>query len=40
VDGMLQYINDGTLLILRSTVSPGVTKLVYQRIDVYKRQPL
>src|ERR1017187_1210058 len=32
VDGMLQYINDGTLLILRSTVSPGVTKLVYQRI--------
>jgi UDP-N-acetyl-D-mannosaminuronic acid dehydrogenase len=32
VDGMLQYITDGTLLILRSTVSPGVTKLVYQRI--------
>ena len=32
VDGMLQYISDGTLLILRSTVSPGVTKLVYRRI--------
>jgi UDP-N-acetyl-D-mannosaminuronic acid dehydrogenase len=32
LDNMLQYIKDGTLLVLRSTVSPGVTKLVYQRI--------
>jgi len=32
LDNMLQYIADGTLLVLRSTVSPGVTKLVYQRI--------
>ncbi len=32
VDGTLQHIKDGTLLVLRSTVSPGVTNLVYQRI--------
>jgi len=32
VDDLLGYISDGTLLILRSTVSPGVTNLVYQRI--------
>ena len=32
LDNVLQYIQDGTLLVLRSTVSPGVTKLVYQRI--------
>ncbi len=30
LDNVLQYIQDGTLLVLRSTVSPGVTKLVYQ----------
>jgi UDP-N-acetyl-D-mannosaminuronic acid dehydrogenase len=32
VDDLLGYISDGTLLILRSTVSLGVTNLVYQRI--------
>ena len=32
LDNVLQYIQDGTLLVLRSTVSPSVTKLVYQRI--------
>ena len=32
VDNLLQYVADGTLLVLRSTVSPGVTNLVYQRI--------
>ena len=32
LDGLLQYVQDGALLVLRSTVSPGVTKLVYQRI--------
>ena len=32
IDSLLDYIADGTLLILRSTVSPGVTNLVYQRI--------
>ena len=33
LDDILQYIPDGTLLVLRSTVSPGVTKLVYRRIQ-------
>lgn len=33
LDGILQHIQDGTLLVLRSTVSPGVTKLVYRRIQ-------
>jgi UDP-N-acetyl-D-mannosaminuronic acid dehydrogenase len=37
LDNMLQYIQDGTLLILRSTVSPGVTKLVYRRIRTLGR---
>lgn len=32
LDNVLQYVQDGALLVLRSTVSPGVTKLVYQRI--------
>jgi len=32
IDDLLGYISDGTLLILRSTVSPGVTNLVHQRI--------
>ncbi len=32
LDGLLTYLQDGTLLVLRSTVSPGVTKLVQQRI--------
>jgi len=33
IDGLLAYMNDGSLLILRSTVSPGVTRLVHQRIQ-------
>jgi UDP-N-acetyl-D-mannosaminuronic acid dehydrogenase len=37
LDNVLQYIQDGTLLVLRSTVSPGVTKLVYQRIGALGR---
>ena len=32
LDNVLQYVQDGALLVLRSTVSPGVTKLVYRRI--------
>ncbi len=32
LDDLLQYIADGTLLVLRSTVTPGVTNLVHQRI--------
>jgi UDP-N-acetyl-D-mannosaminuronic acid dehydrogenase len=37
VDDLLGYIGDGTLLILRSTISPGVTNLVYQRIHSLNR---
>ena len=37
LDNILQYIKDGTLLVLRSTVSPGVTKLVYRRIQTLGR---
>jgi len=37
LDNVLQYIQDGTLLVLRSTVSPGVTRLVYQRIRTLGR---
>ena len=33
IDGLMQYMKDGALLILRSTVSPGVTRLVHQRIQ-------
>jgi UDP-N-acetyl-D-mannosaminuronic acid dehydrogenase len=37
LDNILQYIKDGTLLVLRSTVSPGVTRLVYRRIQTLGR---
>jgi UDP-N-acetyl-D-mannosaminuronic acid dehydrogenase len=33
VDGALRNMRDGALLILRSTVYPGVTKLVYDRVQ-------
>jgi len=33
IDGLMEFMKDGALLILRSTVSPGVTRLVYQRIQ-------
>src|SRR5262245_38175279 len=32
IDRLLQEMRDGALLILRSTVYPGVTKLVYDRV--------
>ena len=32
VDGLLKHMKEGTLLVLRSTVYPGVTKLVYDHI--------
>ena len=32
IDALLDRMKDGTLLILRSTVYPGVTKLVYERL--------
>ncbi len=38
VDQLLSHMRDGTLLILRSTVYPGVTKLVYDRIETRGRR--
>lgn len=38
VDGLLGDMQDGSLLILRSTVYPGVTKLVYDRIQASGRK--
>jgi UDP-N-acetyl-D-mannosaminuronic acid dehydrogenase len=32
VDGLLNRLPDGALLVLRSTVYPGVTKIVYDRV--------
>jgi UDP-N-acetyl-D-mannosaminuronic acid dehydrogenase len=37
VDQLLQLMKDETLLVLRSTVYPGVTKLVYERIEALHR---
>jgi UDP-N-acetyl-D-mannosaminuronic acid dehydrogenase len=37
IDGLMEFMRDGSLLILRSTVSPGVTKLVYQRVQAMGR---
>lgn len=37
IDGLMQYMKDGSLLILRSTVSPGVTRLVHKRIQTCGR---
>lgn len=33
IDGLTEFMKEGALLILRSTVSPGVTRLVHQRIQ-------
>jgi UDP-N-acetyl-D-mannosaminuronic acid dehydrogenase len=38
VDGSLRNMRDGALLILRSTVYPGVTKLVYDRVELLGRK--
>jgi UDP-N-acetyl-D-mannosaminuronic acid dehydrogenase len=38
VDALLEQMKDGALLILRSTVYPGVTKLVYDRIQARGRK--
>ena len=38
VDGLLEQMRDDALLILRSTVYPGVTKLVYDRIQARGRK--
>jgi UDP-N-acetyl-D-mannosaminuronic acid dehydrogenase len=37
IDALLDHMKDGTLLVLRSTVYPGVTKLVYERLRRLKR---
>src|SRR5580698_4005914 len=40
IDALLDRMQDGTLLILRSTVYPGVTKLVHERLRRLKRKVL
>ena len=40
IDALLDRMKDGTLLILRSTVYPGVTKLVYERLRRLNRKVL
>jgi UDP-N-acetyl-D-mannosaminuronic acid dehydrogenase len=37
IDGLMEYMKDGSLLVLRSTVSPGVTRLVHKRIQARGR---
>jgi len=38
IDHLLLYMKDNTLLVLRSTVYPGVTRLVYERIKTLGRK--
>lgn len=38
VDRLLEYMRDGALLVLRSTVYPGMTRLVYNRIQALNRK--
>ncbi len=40
IDALLDRMKDGTLLVLRSTVYPGVTKLVYERLRRLNRKVL
>ncbi len=40
IDALLDHMQDGTLLVLRSTVYPGVTKLVHDRLRKLKRNIL
>jgi UDP-N-acetyl-D-mannosaminuronic acid dehydrogenase len=40
IDALLDHMREGTLLILRSTVYPGVTKLVYERLRRLNRKVL
>jgi UDP-N-acetyl-D-mannosaminuronic acid dehydrogenase len=37
IDNLLGHMRDDSLLILRSTVYPGVTKLVYERLQTRRR---
>ncbi len=40
IDALLDHMREGTLLILRSTVYPGVTKLVHERLRRLNRKVL
>ena len=40
IDALLDHMQDGALLVLRSTVYPGVTKLVHDRLQRLKRNVL
>ncbi len=40
IDALLDHMRDGTLLVLRSTVYPGVTKLVHERLRRLNRRVL
>lgn len=37
IDSMIELLPDGALLVLRSTVYPGVTRLVYERVSACGR---
>lgn len=38
LDDLIEYVPDGSLLVLRSTLYPGVTRLLKDRIDERKRE--
>jgi UDP-N-acetyl-D-mannosaminuronic acid dehydrogenase len=38
LDDLIEYVPDGSLLVLRSTLYPGVTRLIKDRIDERKRR--
>lgn len=38
LDDLIEYVPDGSLLVLRSTLYPGVTQLIKDRIDERKRE--
>jgi UDP-N-acetyl-D-mannosaminuronic acid dehydrogenase len=40
IDALLDHMQDGTLLVLRSTIYPGVTKLVHERLRRLNRKIL
>src|ERR1700691_151644 len=40
IDALLDHMQDGALLVLRSTVYPGVTKLVHERLRKLNRKVL
>jgi UDP-N-acetyl-D-mannosaminuronic acid dehydrogenase len=38
LDRLIEFVSDGSLLVLRSTLYPGVTRLIQDRIDERKRK--